>query len=242
MRILLIAHPSRQDIVDVLEHSGFHVTVQPDLSAASAERSLLDFHAFVVALTNQSDTFAASVQLMSKTNEAPVITVVEPADVDSAIVHALDFSDFVLASAVERELRPRLLALNTRQRARTSPDIIDYAGLQLNTLTYQVTVHGKPLDMTYMEYELLRHFVTNPGRAHTREELLNRVWGYEYYGGARTVDVHVRRLRAKLGDEHGHLITTVRSVGYCFGEEVTSDAGSPGAAESGEPRDTFDLE
>jgi len=68
-----------------------------------------------------------------------------------------------------------------------------------------------------MEYELLRFFATNAGRVLTRETLLSRVWGYEYYGGARTVDVHVRRLRAKLGEEHAHLIHTVRSVGYRFG-------------------------
>jgi DNA-binding response OmpR family regulator len=69
-----------------------------------------------------------------------------------------------------------------------------------------------------MEYQLLRFLATHPGKVFTRETLLSRVWGYEYYGGARTVDVHVRRLRAKLGEEHAHLIETVRSVGYRFGQ------------------------
>ncbi len=69
-----------------------------------------------------------------------------------------------------------------------------------------------------MEYELLRFLAAHPGKVFTRETLLSRVWGYEYYGGARTVDVHVRRLRAKLGEEHAHLIQTVRSVGYRFGQ------------------------
>ena len=69
-----------------------------------------------------------------------------------------------------------------------------------------------------MEYELLKFFLTHPGKVFTREQLLSRVWGYEYYGGARTVDVHVRRLRAKLGEEHANLIQTVRSVGYRFGQ------------------------
>jgi DNA-binding response OmpR family regulator len=68
-----------------------------------------------------------------------------------------------------------------------------------------------------MEYELLRFLAAHPGRVFSRETLLSRVWGYEYFGGARTVDVHVRRLRAKLGEEHAHLIDTVRSVGYRFG-------------------------
>ena len=74
------------------------------------------------------------------------------------------------------------------------------------------------LDLTYMEYELLRFLAGHPAKVFTRETLLSRVWGYEYYGGARTVDVHIRRLRAKLGEEHAHLIQTVRSVGYRFGQ------------------------
>jgi len=76
----------------------------------------------------------------------------------------------------------------------------------------------KTLDLTYMEYELLKFLASHPGKVFTREQLLSRVWGYEYYGGARTVDVHIRRLRAKLGEEHANLIQTVRSVGYRFGQ------------------------
>ena len=83
---------------------------------------------------------------------------------------------------------------------------------------------GRALDLTYMEYELLRFLAAHPGKVFTRETLLSRVWGYEYYGGARTVDVHVRRLRAKLGEEHAHLIQTVRSVGYRFGQGTWSPA------------------
>jgi DNA-binding response OmpR family regulator len=84
----------------------------------------------------------------------------------------------------------------------------------LNLETYQAAVSGRVMDLTYMEYELLRFLAARPGKVFTRETLLNRVWGYEYYGGARTVDVHVRRLRAKLGEENAYLIQTVRSVGY----------------------------
>jgi DNA-binding response OmpR family regulator len=87
----------------------------------------------------------------------------------------------------------------------------------MNLETYQASIAGRVMDLTYMEYELLRFLATNPNRVFTRATLLSRVWGYEYYGGARTVDVHVRRLRAKMGEEHAHLIQTVRSVGYKFG-------------------------
>ena len=88
--------------------------------------------------------------------------------------------------------------------------------LELNPATYQVAVDGEPIGFTYMEYELLRFLMTHPNRVFSREALLQRVWGYDYYGGARTVDVHIRRVRAKLGEEHADCVKTVRSVGYLF--------------------------
>lgn len=93
-------------------------------------------------------------------------------------------------------------------------EVIRTGTLELNTATYQVTVDGTPIDFTYMEYELLKFLVTNPDRVFSRDALLSNVWGYDYYGGARTVDVHIRRLRAKLGQEHAARIRTLRSVGY----------------------------
>ena len=80
--------------------------------------------------------------------------------------------------------------------------------------SYQVRLRGQPLDLTFKEFELLRFLASRPGRVSTRPALLREVWGYDFYGGTRTVDVHVRRLRAKLGPEHEHLIETVRGVGY----------------------------
>ena len=117
-----------------------------------------------------------------------------------------------------KELEARLRHLLFRAGRGDSPEIASYGDLVLNFETYQAAIDGKPLDLTYMEYELLKFFATHPGKVFTREQLLSRVWGYEYYGGARTVDVHVRRLRAKLGEEHANLIQTVRSVGYRFGQ------------------------
>lgn len=96
--------------------------------------------------------------------------------------------------------------------------VIEHGPLALNLDTYQARLGGKPMDLTYMEWELLTFLAQHPGKVFSRETLLSRVWGYEYYGGARTVDVHIRRLRAKLGEEHANLIQTVRSVGYRFGQ------------------------
>ena len=80
---------------------------------------------------------------------------------------------------------------------------------------YTVTVDGEVVDLTYKEYELLRFLATNPGKPFTREALLNQVWGYDYYGGSRTVDVHIRRIRAKI-ERHEPFIETLRNVGYRF--------------------------
>jgi DNA-binding response OmpR family regulator len=89
---------------------------------------------------------------------------------------------------------------------------------------YTARLRGRPLDLTFKEFELLKYLCAHPGRAFTRDQLLQEVWGYDYYGGTRTVDVHVRRLRAKLGTEHESLIGTVRHVGYRFDLPATVDA------------------
>jgi DNA-binding response OmpR family regulator len=128
------------------------------------------------------------------------------------------FDDFCLAPFHPAELEARVRHLLWRVGGGTRSELIEYRELSLNLETYQASIVGRPLDLTYMEYELLKFLAQNPGKVFTREMLLNRVWGYEYYGGARTVDVHVRRLRAKLGEEHAGLIQTVRSVGYRFGQ------------------------
>jgi len=128
------------------------------------------------------------------------------------------FDDFCLTPFHPSEVEARLKHLFWRGGDGVRPDLVEYSGLALNLETYQASIAGRPLDLTYMEYELLKFLAQHPGKVFTREMLLSRVWGYEYYGGARTVDVHIRRLRAKLGEEHANLIQTVRSVGYRFGQ------------------------
>ena len=92
--------------------------------------------------------------------------------------------------------------------------------LELDVDRYEVSLDGEPLELTYKEFELLKFLSTHPGRVFSRDQLLNQVWGYNFIGGTRTVDVHVRRLRAKLGPKHATLIDTVRNVGYKFLESL----------------------
>ncbi len=95
---------------------------------------------------------------------------------------------------------------------------------------YTARLRGRPLDLTYKEFELLKYLMQHPGRVYTRDQLLQEVWGFDYYGGTRTVDVHVRRLRAKLGAEHEQLIGTVRNVGYRFDPLPTKQSADPSGA------------
>ncbi len=146
----------------------------------------------------------------------PVLVLVRGNALDELTMRDELFDDFCLDPFHPRELEARLAHLAAASNG-GSTEIIDYGPLRINLDTYEAVVDERPLDLTYMEYELLRFLASQPGRVFTREALLNQVWGYEYYGGARTVDVHVRRLRAKLGEENADLIQTVRSVGYRLG-------------------------
>lgn len=149
---------------------------------------------------------------------APVVVVVQSDQLGDLELREDLFDDLCLEPVNADELTARLAHLFWRTGRGLRPELLEHGPLVLNLETYQAAVAGRILDLTFMEYELLRFLAARPGKVFTRETLLSRVWGYEYYGGARTVDVHVRRLRAKLGEEHAHLIQTVRSVGYRFGQ------------------------
>ena len=126
--------------------------------------------------------------------------------------------DVVLCSAgpAEFEARLRLAVGRQASSAPTAPDEIRSGELSIDEATYTARLRSRVLDVTFKEFELLKFLAQHPGRVFTRAHLLQEVWGYDYFGGTRTVDVHVRRLRAKLGPEHEALIGTVRNVGYRF--------------------------
>jgi DNA-binding response OmpR family regulator len=144
--------------------------------------------------------------------DVPVVTVLARADLER--FPWADVTDDLLHSGTpSAELRVRMGML-TRRTGGAGEATVRLGPLALNTESYQVFVSGRILDLTYKEFELLRFLIQRPGRVFTRGDLLQQVWGYNFYGGTRTVDVHVRRLRAKLGAEHESLIQTVRGVGY----------------------------
>jgi DNA-binding response OmpR family regulator len=126
--------------------------------------------------------------------------------------------DVILDTAGPAELDARLrLAVDRRARhAGPAPEHVQIGDLVIDETTYTARLSGRALDLTYKEFELLKFLAQHAGRVFTRSHLVQEVWGYDYFGGSRTVDVHVRRLRAKLGPEHEALIGTVRNVGYKF--------------------------
>jgi DNA-binding response OmpR family regulator len=171
----------------------------PDLIVADATQEPERTHALLSALA------AAGTPL-------GVVVVLTRGAVDAFPWHEVA-DDFVYPDCGEAELKLRLDLIRAR-RGDLGEAGVRLGPVTINVDTYQVQAGGRPLDLTYKEFELLRFLAQQPGRVFSRAQLLQEVWGYDFYGGTRTVDVHIRRLRAKLGPEHEHLIETVRGVGY----------------------------
>ena len=146
--------------------------------------------------------------------DAPLLLVVTEGGL-TAVSSDWGVDDVVLETAGPAEIDARIRLSMGRMTAEAPSTRIQTSGITIDESSYSAKVRGKPLDLTYKEFQLLHFLATHPSRVFTREQLLSEVWGYDYFGGTRTVDVHVRRLRAKLGDLE-QLIGTVRNVGYRF--------------------------
>ncbi len=218
--LLVFPEPPLPELARTLDLGGF--PWKPVRSPEDANRGEPDdgwAGAVVVTGSNPEDAFAFCRAVRKRDVPiAPLLLLVSGAQLGDLELREDLFDDFCLAPFHPREVEARLKHLFWKKGGGTRPELVEYGPLVLNLETYQAYIESRPLDLTYMEYELLKFLAQHPGKVFTREILLSRVWGYEYYGGARTVDVHIRRLRAKLSDEHASLIQTVRSVGYRFGQ------------------------
>ena len=218
--LLVFPDPVPEEIVAVLDGAGYPYRGCGSEAAATAREPEDGWSGAVVFTAGDPDSAFALCRALRKRDMPlePLLVLLNADQLPDLELREDLFDDFVLATADPTEVVARLKHLFWRTGTGTRPELIEYGKLVLNLETYQAAIDGHPLDLTYMEYELLKFLATHPGKVFTRETLLSRVWGYEYYGGARTVDVHIRRLRAKLSEEHAHLIQTVRSVGYRFGQ------------------------
>jgi two-component system alkaline phosphatase synthesis response regulator PhoP len=145
----------------------------------------------------------------------PVVALIPP-DIFEGIEGPLDVDDFIVAPYDFRELNLRIERLLQKSGGTENVEQIKSDGLVIDLATCEVIVNGTIVELTFKEYELLKLLAGNKGRVFTREALLNSIWGYDYYGGDRTVDVHVRRLRSKIEDAGHTFIETVRNIGYRF--------------------------
>lgn len=184
----------------------------------TGSEDLISIHPDILLIDGTGDLDVAEgatrrLALAWETNLPPIIVVVST-DTVGSFRYEYGADDFVLATAPSDEISARIAAAARRSGHGDDASVLKVGDLTVNPDNYQVYVHGRPLDLTYKEFELLKFLAQRPGRVCDRDLLLREVWGYDYYGGTRTVDVHIRRLRAKLGSEHETLIETIRNVGY----------------------------
>lgn len=218
--LLVWPDPPPPELAQTLDLAGYRWKAVSSADAAIRLEPADGWAGAVVVADREPETAWSLCRALRKRDEpvGPLMLLVTGAQLADLELRDDLYDDFCLAPFHPRELEARLKHLFWKSGGGARPEMVDYGPLLLNLETYQASIAGRPLDLTYMEYELLKFLAQHPGKVFTREILLSRVWGYEYYGGARTVDVHIRRLRAKLGEEHANLIQTVRSVGYRFGQ------------------------
>jgi DNA-binding response OmpR family regulator len=161
---------------------------------------------------------------------APIILVTTEGGL-TAIAADWAIDDVILDTAGPAEVDARIRLAITKYldlQREINPASVEIRGgeIAIDEHSYTAKIKGRSLDLTYKEFELLKYLVQHPGRVFTRSQLLQEVWGYDYFGGTRTVDVHIRRLRAKLGPEHEALIGTVRHVGYRFNAPNSQNQGA----------------
>ena len=146
----------------------------------------------------------------------PMLLVQDAEKLSSLHMPTQGKNDFIVSAATVSEFEMRCTLLLWPGEESAPADIVSVDNMTINLATYQVYIDDKPVDLTLMEYSLLSFLATHPLRAYSRETLLHRVWGFEYCGGTRTVDVHIRRVRSKVGPQVASHIVTIRGVGYLF--------------------------
>ena len=195
----------------LLPHRVRHIAAEP---AALVNAPAVDL-IFLDARKDLAGAKSLSKLLHTTGLSAPLILVLTEGGM-AAVSGEWGSADIILESAGPAEIDARIrLAIEAANAEMMGDSTIATSGIVIDDATYSAKVHNKPMDLTFKEFELLRFLAQHPGRVFSREQLLSEVWGYDYFGGTRTVDVHVRRLRAKLGDLES-LIGTVRNRGYCF--------------------------
>ncbi|GAB2584556.1 transcriptional regulatory protein GlnR [Paractinoplanes abujensis] len=230
MRLCLLTD-RHLDVLPVLDLLPFDVQVSPHDKWAEAVQDPHLSAVLVDASAELSHARTTCHALRANGLNAPVIILVREAGL-AAVGADWCIDDFVLTTAGPAEVAARLNLIADRHAAgsEAADELISIGDLTIDPHSYTIRLRGELLALTYKEFELLKYLAQQPGRVYSRDQLLREVWGYDYFGGTRTVDVHVRRIRAKLGPRCESMIGTVRQVGYKFiaptnsGTELTGPA------------------
>ena len=209
---VLLADAPLERALPGIRTAGVELKTLPLGSPVSEVIDLAPLAVLVDASTDPGRAYLTLSELRTRADDVSTVVIAPDLHLERHPWHEVA-DDLLLPGSSDTEIVVRLAMLRRRSGGEDGAEIV-LGPLSLNTDTYRVAVDGRPLDLTYKEFELLRFLASKPGVVFTREALLREVWGYDFYGGTRTVDVHVRRLRAKLGPEHEGLVETVRGVGY----------------------------
>ncbi|MEE8413998.1 MAG: response regulator transcription factor [Dehalococcoidales bacterium] len=218
-RLLVIARESQAltGLCDELARNGF------DCSTASYNDEVTGLVArqspdLILVEVNERSPDSETWQLIKgikRVNPLPVMALVAREMLESIEGHP-EADDFIPSPYDVKEVVVRAKRLLDKTRKAHSGELIDCGSLVIDLARCEVTINGNIIELTFKEYEMLKLLAANRGRVYTREDLLNKVWGYDYYGGARTVDTHIRRLRSKTENAQNTFIETVRNIGYRF--------------------------
>ena len=218
-KVLLISRTTRlHDRMRELSHElDISVLLATPDTFDQAISSASDFGLVTLDLAGASDDLVSRVATYSAENGCiPQLLVTDEDKLSTLRMPVQGRNDFILATAGAAEFEVRMTQLLWPGEENAPSDIVVIDNMTINLATYQINIDDKPVDLTLMEYSLLSFLATHPSRAYSRESLLHRVWGFEYCGGTRTVDVHIRRVRSKVGPQVASHIVTVRGVGYLF--------------------------
>lgn len=218
-KVLLISRTTRlHDRMRELSHElDISVLLATPDTFDQAITSTADFGLVTLDLAGITDDLVSRVVAYSSENGCiPILLVTDEDRLGQLRMPVQGRNDFILSGGSAAEFEVRMTQLLWPGEENTPSDIVVIDNMTINLATYQITIDDKLVDLTLMEYSLLSFLATHPSRAYSRETLLHRVWGFEYCGGTRTVDVHIRRVRSKVGPQVASHIVTVRGVGYLF--------------------------
>ena len=198
------------------------LTLDVETAPLTASALAMNLEADTIILDGRRDLVSARSMCRAATGamEAPPILLVLEEGGFAVVAVSWGATDTILYNAPPAEIQARLRMMRDRAKAESASgvedSVVSVGPLRIDTTSFIAQIGTEQLTLTYKEFELLHYLAAHPGRVISRDTLLQEVWGYDYFGGSRTVDVHIRRLRAKLGPSHESMINTVRNVGYRF--------------------------